>query len=211
MTLRGVRTKLVATAAVAFVLAGGAVTWVLGASLKPTEATAAAHKMEIDISDLPVGAVRRIEWEAFDVFVLHRTAAQVSWLDSYSPPVLGSHCIDDIPSSDFRNRYRSLSPEFLVVAIWRDGSIWRINENRSLLYQCADFRYTAEPIRVSERTTFPGGFYCASMPSVDRGDFVGSSFVYDPAGRSASRWYQPLTVPPHHVEGDLLVLDLSDR
>ncbi len=150
----------------------------------------------------------RIDWEGSDVFVLRRTPEQIDWLRSYKPPIADGAGSDGVPSAVFNNQFRSLSPEYFVVGVERNGQWWSIAESRSQRYRCDDFRYSSEHARVSDQLTFPGVFYCARMDlyQAKAKDFTQWPFVYDPAGRSPSRWYQPLSIPPHTIRGGRLFL-----
>lgn len=175
-------------------------------SLKPTEATLLSHQLEISLNSLEPGQVLQVDWEGVDVFILRRTPAQVEWLRSYNPPELNDFFqLEDQPQS-FRNSFRSLNPEYFVVGVWKNGSKWSLRENKRFSYLCDDFRYSSEPLQVSRLTAFPGGFYCASMYGRSITNFVDEAWVYDPAGRSNSKWISPLFIPPHKLERNKIVL-----
>lgn len=153
----------------------------------------------------------RIDWEGTDVFVLRRTAEQIEWLRSRNPPVADGARGDGVPSAVFNNPFRSLLPEYFVVGVDKNGTWWSIAESGSMRYRCDDFRYSPEHARISDQLTFPGVFYCAKMNLYQAAakDFTQWPFVYDPAGRSPSRWYQPLSIPPHTIRGGRLYLSLE--
>jgi len=206
MTLLSPRPVLLSLTVAGLVLGVAGFAWVLGTSMKPTEPTLLSHRQEVDISGLLPGQFLRVDWEGTEVFVLRRTPEQIDWLKSYGPPNIEGARINDVPSAAFNNPFRSISPEYFVVGVERNGTWWSIAENRSLRYRCDDFRYSPEHIRVSAQVTFPGALYCAKMYQAIAEDFTQWPFVYDPAGRSPSRWYQPLRVPPHTIQGGTLVL-----
>src|SRR5664279_5595306 len=107
-----------------FMVALGYVVRVFMATLKPTEAILLSHQLEIDLNELAPGQLRRVDWEGIDVFILHRTPEQIAWLRSYGPPALSERAIIREVNIHIQNSFRSISPEYLVIGVWKNGSRW---------------------------------------------------------------------------------------
>jgi len=200
------RTILIFATALIGAIGLGFFGWVLLGTLQPTDVTLRAHELEVDLSKLEPGQVMRLDWEGTEVFVLHRSPKQIEWLKTYTPPQLQQRAADELFSKGLANRLRSFQDKYLVVGIWKNGKYFMVMETTRQAYRCDDFKYSGANLQVRDDVSFPGGFYCASMYGSLLSDFKGSSFVYDPAGRSISPWVVPLQVPPHKLEGDKLVL-----
>jgi hypothetical protein len=201
------RRTLLVLATIGLVMAGiGYGCWALLLSLKPTETTLLSHQLEIELNELRPGQVSRVEWEGIDVFILRRTPEQMAWLESYVPPTLSERAKIQEVDPLVRNTFRSISPEYLVVGVWKNGLRWSLRENQHMSYLCDDFRVFLEPTSVSKEVVFPGGFYCAGMYGHKASDFLEEAWVYDPAGRSKTSWISPLYIPPHKLKGHTLVL-----
>lgn len=183
-------------------------------ALAPTQATLFSHRQEVDLSKLDPGKLMRLDWEGWEILVLHRTPEQIAWLKRYRPPELAEGWSDSLPSPEMDPRLRSHSPEYLVVGYRKMGAYAYLRESPGMAYRCGDFRYCPKPLAASPEVMFPGGFYCVFEPFAESGaqeeppcsSSVHSSFVYDPAGRSFSPWLMPLWVPPHHFREDRLIL-----
>ena len=168
-------------------------------SLTPTAATLSAHILEVDLSDLAPGQVRRINWAGHEVVVLHRTPAQIAWLAARIPPSEdGESGPGHLPVS-LRNPFRSLSPAYLVVNVesWRDRGMSSYRPS-----PCDDFQATGVPFQVTSpeagKVILPGGFFCPQHQDL----------AYDPAGNSMQWSYlAPLGIPPHRFAGKRLILD----
>lgn len=189
-----------------FLVGFGCIAWGVIQSFKPPEHMFLDRTREINLSNLQPGETLVTEWEGFQVFVLRRTNQQIEWLKSYSAPPLEKHIQDELPSPQLQNKFRSVSSEYLVLALWKNGQVWMLHENNKQVYPCQNFQYTKNDILVSQDIVFPGGFYCAKMYGNTISDMTSSDFVYDPAGRTKSKWLLPLNVPPHRLEGTKLVL-----
>ena len=176
------------------------------ASLRPTEATVLSHRMEIDLKNLAPGEWLRVDWERYEVFVIHRMPEQIAWLESYTPPVLSEWAVTPLPKGIPDNRFRSIDPRYLVVAAGRYRSDYMLWENRHAVFICSGFHYTPLPISTPNKQVIPGGFYCGDEGTLQHPAFY-TGWTYDVAGRSSSTWISPLQIPPHRLEGQTLVLE----
>jgi Rieske Fe-S protein len=203
------RATLAASFVVVFLLFITAVLWALLSSLRPAESTIASHRAEVDLSKLEPGEVLRFQWETYEIFVLHRTAEQIQWLKAYAAPAAQGTVARERVPQQFQNSFRSLKPEYLVVGIWRHGVALSLREIASY-YQCDEFRYDSQPLKLAEEIDWPASFYCTKSYGREIEDLTKSWAVYDPAGRNKNPWLAPLDIPPHFFRnGNVLVLDYA--
>jgi ubiquinol-cytochrome c reductase iron-sulfur subunit len=109
---------LMATAA-----AGGAVAAVATAipfvsTFAPSErARAAGGPVEVDISDLPPGAIKTVEWRGKPVWVMRRTPEMLAALQGHDADLAGSRIHEAVPAAGLRHATsaRSIRPEVFVA------------------------------------------------------------------------------------------------
>lgn len=174
------RAALCATCAVGFLgCVGAAVPFV--SSFKPSErAKAAGAPVEVDISDIPPGELKSVEWRGKPVWVLHRTPTMLGTLEYTENQVAD-------PQSDrtdyavtpayAKNVYRSRKPEYLVVV----GICSHLGCSPSPKFESGD----ADP---SLPTDWKGGFLCPCHGSTF--DLSGRVYKNKPAPDN-------LEVPPY--------------
>jgi ubiquinol-cytochrome c reductase iron-sulfur subunit len=161
------------------------------ASLAPSErARALGASVEVDVSDIPPGGLKTVEWRGKPVWILHRTPDMLAGL-----PALDSELAD--PASKARqqpgyatNGHRSVKPEFLVtVGI------------------CTHLGCSPTPVREgagnpSAGSNWKGGFFCPCHGSTF--DLAGRVFKNKPAPTN-------LEVPPHkYLAGSRLLVGEDD-
>ena len=185
------RRKLLAGAAAAaggIALAGASIPFV--ASLWPSErAKAQGAPVEVDVATLAPGELRTIEWRGKPVWLLRRTRATLSSLESARPQLSDPDSQVASQQPDYaRNPTRSLEPElFVTVALCTHLG-------------CVP-TYAPEPGSIQKE--WPGGFYCPCHGS--KFDLAGRVFKGSPAPTN-------LVIPPYHVRsGSLLVIGLDPK
>jgi len=161
------------------------------ASLAPSErARALGASVEVDVSDIPPGGLKTVEWRGKPVWILHRTPDMLAGL-----PALDSELAD--PASKARqqpgyatNGHRSIKPEFLVtVGI------------------CTHLGCSPTPVREgagnpSVGSNWKGGFFCPCHGSTF--DLAGRVFKNKPAPTN-------LEVPAHkYLAGSRLLVGEDD-
>lgn len=178
MVLRGL-IKLMAAAGV-IVVAAVMVSGMFGPGENENSGGAAKR---VPIADLPAGELRRVEWNGKPILILHRDEAMRAALDTPAAPLRDadgswSQQPDGLPAQT-----RSTDPRYFVaVALGTDL-------NCTLSFVPAGGQFKGAP--------WPGGFQDTCRKS--RYDLAGR--VFD--GQEAQR---NLSVPPHRIEGDTLVL-----
>jgi ubiquinol-cytochrome c reductase iron-sulfur subunit len=152
-------------------------------SFAPSEkAKAAGAPVEVDISGIPAGEMRTVEWRGKPVWILHRTPDQIKELKTNDPYLAD-------PESDrpgftptfAKNEYRSRKPEyFIAVGI------------------CTHLGCSPTPVLSTEPepglpSHWEGGFVCPCHGS-----------IFDLAGRVYQNKPAPdnLEVPPYQFSAD---------
>ncbi len=88
------------------------------ASMSPSErAKAAGAPVEVDLSDIKPGQMKRVEWRGKPVWILRRTQEMLSTLKVTDSEVADPESQrSGFPTPDWaRNEYRSIKPEYLVL------------------------------------------------------------------------------------------------
>ncbi len=203
------RALLAITVSIGILLGGVGFSGVLVSSLKPTEATISSHRQEVDLSGLPPGEVLHIDWEGYQVIVIHRTPEQVEWLERYDPPPAQGMVTGERSNPKVANRLRSQRKEYLVVFVERYREQVRLREI-SQYSLCEEFVYDPKRHALKQGVEFYGVLYCSHWYGHPVDDALNSVFVYDIAGRNRNPWLAPLDIPPHYFHGKTtLVLDRS--
>ena len=172
----GRRQAIALTAAMASVgLAGVAVPFV--SSFAPSErARASGASVEVDISDLPPGGLKTVEWRGKPVWIMRRTPEMLALL-----PTLDARLVDPASRRDqqpayARNAQRSIRPEVFVGV----GICTHLG--------CSPSQMPAGSTNPSVGTDWKGGFFCPCHGSTF--DLAGRVFQNKPAPSN-------LEVPPH--------------
>ena len=175
------RQAVALTAATACVgLAGVAVPFV--SSFAPSErARASGASVEVDISDLPPGGLKTVEWRGKPVWIMRRTPEMLALL-----PTLDARLVD--PDSHraqqpayARNAQRSIRPEVFVGV----GICTHLG--------CSPSPVAAGSANPSVGAGWAGGFFCPCHGSTF--DLAGRVFQNKPAPSN-------LEVPPHKYLAD---------
>ena len=179
------RRRLLAGASAAaggLALAGASVPFV--ASLWPSErARAQGAPVEVDIATLKPGELKTVEWRGKPVWILRRTPAMLSSLESVRGRLADpdSHVSSQQPEYA-RNPARSIEPELFVTV--------------SLCTHLGCIpSYAPEPGSI--QSDWPGGFYCPCHGS--KFDLAGRVFKGSPAPTN-------LVIPPHEFRGGGLLM-----
>ena len=158
------------------------------ASFAPSErAKAQGAPVEVDIVSLAPGELRTLEWRGNPVWLLHRTPAMLSGLESVRGQLVDPDSQVSTQQPGYaRNPVRSIRPELLVTV--------------SLCTHLGCIpTYAPEPGSI--QGDWPGGFYCPCHGS--KFDFAGRVYRGSPAPTN-------LVVPPHQFSGgSLLVIGLD--
>ncbi len=87
-------------------------------TLAPSErAKAAGAPVEVDITEMKPGELKRVEWRGKPVWVLRRTSEMLETLKKTDDKVADPESLRTAyPTPDYaKNEYRSIKPEYLVV------------------------------------------------------------------------------------------------
>ena len=71
--------------------------------------------LAVELADLPEGKLRTVEWQGKPVWVLRRSAAQVSGLVAHEADLADPDSMLSLQPPACRNRQRSLRPDILVA------------------------------------------------------------------------------------------------
>ncbi len=155
-------------------------------TLAPSErARAAGGPVEVDISDIPPGGLKTVEWRGKPVWVLRRTPEMLAALQGHDDALADPASARSEQPEYARNPARALRPEvFVAIGICTHLGCSPTNAPRG----------NANP---SLPTDWPGGFFCPCH---------GSSF--DGAGRVFKNKPAPtnLEIPPHRYAGDTRIV-----
>jgi len=186
------RTAIGLTAAVGAV--GGAAAVVpFVASFAPSErAKAAGAPVEIDVSAMKPGDLKRVEWRGKPVWVLRRTPEMLETLKSTEPQVADPGSLRTAyPTPEYaRNPHRSIKAEYLVVV----GICSHLGCSPTDKFQTGP--------QASLPDDWGGGFLCPCHGSTF--DLAGRVFKNKPAPDN-------LEVPPHVYLSDTRILIGEDK
>lgn len=154
----------------------------VGSFAPSAKARAAGAPVEVDLSNIPAGEMRTVEWRGKPVWVLHRTPKQLE-------DVKKDNDIVADPNSDrpgytpayAKNEYRSRKPEYLVVV----GICTHLG--------CSPTPHLAAVDGPGLPSPWEGGFLCPCHGS-----------IFDLAGRVYKNKPAPdnLEVPPYQFSAD---------
>jgi ubiquinol-cytochrome c reductase iron-sulfur subunit len=182
------RRAAVLTTCAAGAVGGAAVAWPFLKSMRPSErALAAGAPVEVDISEIQPGEMKRVEWRGKPVWVLRRTPEMLQAVKKDDSKVVDPDSKRTaFPTPPYaKNEYRSIKPEYLVVV----GICTHLGCSPSDKFQPGP-----QPSLPDDWT---GGFLCPCHGS-----------LFDLAGRVFSNMPAPdnLEVPPHMYLSDTRIL-----
>ncbi|MEO8021665.1 ubiquinol-cytochrome c reductase iron-sulfur subunit [Polaromonas sp.] len=156
-------------------------------SFAPSErARAMGASVEVDISDLPPGGIKTVEWRGKPVWIMRRTHAMLVALASQDAGLADPDSRKDQQPDYARNPQRSIKPEVFVGV----GICTHLG--------CSPNQVPAGSGNPSLGADWSGGFFCPCHGSTF--DLAGRVFKNKPAPTN-------LEVPPHRyiAEGTLLI------
>ncbi len=187
------RRSAIGMAATAGAVGGVAVAIPFVASFAPSEkAKAAGAPVEVDVSGMQPGELKRVEWRGKPVWVLRRTPEMLASLKSTDPQVADPASLRTAyPTPAYaKNTYRSIKPEYLVVV----GICSHLGCSPTDKFQPGP-----QPSLPDDWT---GGFICPCHGSTF--DLAGRVFKNKPAPDN-------LEVPPHKYLSDSRILVGDDK
>jgi ubiquinol-cytochrome c reductase iron-sulfur subunit len=162
-------------------------------TFQPSEkAKAAGAPVEVDISSLNPGELKRVEWRGKPVWIVRRTKEQLDALQKVDAQLADPKSMrTDYPTPEYaKNTHRSIKPEFLVVV----GICSHLGCSPSEKFQTG-----SQP---SLPDDWAGGFLCPCHGSTF--DLAGRVFKNKPAPDN-------LEVPPHMYLTDSRILVGEDK
>ena len=186
------RTAIGLTAAVGAVGGAAAVVPFVSTFAPSERAKAAGAPVEIDVSAMQPGELKRVEWRGKPVWVLRRTQEMLESLKSTEPQVADPGSLRTAyPTPDYaKNVHRSIKPEFLVVV----GICSHLGCSPTDKFQVGP--------QASLPDDWSGGFLCPCHGSTF--DLAGRVFKNKPAPDN-------LEVPPHMYLSDTRILIGEDK
>jgi ubiquinol-cytochrome c reductase iron-sulfur subunit len=179
------RVWLIATAAAGGAAAlGTAVPFV--STFAPSErAKAAGGPVEVDISDIPPGGAKTVEWRGKPVWVVRRTPEMVAALQGHDEQLVDPQSVQAQQPDYARNPARAIRPDVFVAI----GICTHLG--------CSPTNAPQGGNNPSLPADWPGGFFCPCHGS-----------TFDGAGRVFRNKPAPtnLEIPPHRYAGDTRIL-----
>ncbi|MCI1192131.1 ubiquinol-cytochrome c reductase iron-sulfur subunit [Calidifontimicrobium sp. SYSU G02091] len=156
------------------------------ASFTPSErARALGAAVEVDISDIPPGGMKTVEWRGKPVWIVRRTPEMVAAVQTPSPDLADPDSAKPQQPPYARNATRSIKPDVFVAV----GICTHLG--------CSPTAVPAGSNNPSVGADWPGGFFCPCHGS-----------TFDGAGRVFKNKPAPtnLEIPPHRYVGDTRLL-----
>jgi ubiquinol-cytochrome c reductase iron-sulfur subunit len=156
------------------------------ASLGPSErARAAGAPVEVDISDLPLGATKTVEWRGKPVWIVRRTPEMIAALQSHEANLVDPGSRRDQQPPYAKNGTRSIHPDIFVAV----GVCTHLG--------CSPTAVPAESPNPSVGADWKGGYFCPCHGS-----------TFDGAGRVFKNKPAPtnLEIPPHRFVSDTRIV-----
>jgi ubiquinol-cytochrome c reductase iron-sulfur subunit len=151
-------------------------------TFEPSErAKAAGGPVSVDVSDIPPGGIKTVEWRGKPVWVLHRTPEMIAALSGHDDELADPQSKRDQQPPYAQNATRSIKPEVFVAV----GICTHLG--------CSPSRAPAGAANPSLPADWPGGFFCPCHGS-----------TFDGAGRVFKNKPAPsnLEIPPYRFAGD---------
>jgi ubiquinol-cytochrome c reductase iron-sulfur subunit len=156
------------------------------ATFAPSErARAAGGPVEVDLSDLPSGGSKTVEWRGKPVWIVRRTAQMLAALDGHDAQLVDPQSTKDQQPAYARNAARAVRAEIFVAV----GICTHLG--------CSPSKAPAGAANPSLPADWPGGFFCPCHGS-----------TFDGAGRVFKNKPAPtnLEVPPYRYASDTRIL-----
>ena len=156
----------------------------------PSErAKAAGGPVEVDLSDIPPGGGKTVEWRGKPVWVVRRTPAMLAALTGHDAQLVDPQSLQDQQPAYARNEARALRAEVFVAV----GICTHLG--------CSPSNAPAGAANPSLPDGWPGGFFCPCHGS-----------TFDGAGRVFKNKPAPtnLEVPPYRYASDSRILIGAD-
>jgi ubiquinol-cytochrome c reductase iron-sulfur subunit len=171
-------------------LAGGAAALATAvpfvSTLAPSErARATGGPVEVDLSDIPPGGAKTVEWRGKPVWVIRRTAQMLASLKDHDDQLVDPQSLKDQQPAYARNEARAIRAEVFVAI----GLCTHLG--------CSPSHAPAGAAQPGLPADWPGGFFCPCHGS-----------TFDGAGRVFKNKPAPtnLEVPPHRYAGASRIL-----
>lgn len=175
------RRRWLVTTAAAGGIAAAATSVPFVATLSPSErARAQGAAVEVDISDIPPGGTKTVEWRGKPVWIVRRTAQMLAALKGHESELVDPASERDQQPPYARNAQRSIHPEVFVAV----GICTHLG--------CSPTAVPAHGQHPAVGPDWAGGYFCPCHGS-----------TFDGAGRVFRNKPAPtnLEVPPHHFIG----------
>jgi ubiquinol-cytochrome c reductase iron-sulfur subunit len=155
-------------------------------SFGPSErAKAAGGPVEVDISDLPPGGTKIVEWRGKPVWIIRRTAAMLAALEGHDAQLVDPMSTRDQQPAYAKNVARARRPDVFVAI----GICTHLG--------CSPSDAPAGSANPSLPDGWPGGFFCPCHGSTFDG--AGRVFINKPAPTN-------LEIPPYRFASDSRIL-----
>ncbi len=155
-------------------------------SFAPSErARAAGGAVEVEVSDIPPGGVKTVEWRGKPVWVVRRTPAMLAALQGHDAELADPASARPQQPEYAKNPARALKPEIFVAI----GICTHLG--------CSPTEVPKGSANPSLPADWPGGFFCPCHGS-----------TFDGAGRVFKNKPAPtnLEIPPHRYAGDTRIV-----
>ena len=152
----------------------------------PSErAKAAGGPVEVDLSDIPPGGSKTVEWRGKPVWIVRRTPEMLAALQGHDAQLVDPQSTKDQQPAYARNAARAVKPEVFVAV----GICTHLG--------CSPSNAPAGAANPSLPADWPGGFFCPCHGS-----------TFDGAGRVFKNKPAPtnLEVPPYRYASDSRIL-----
>ena len=160
-------------------------------TFEPSErAKAAGGPVEVDVSDIPPGGSKTVEWRGKPVWIVRRTAEMMAALQGHDAELVDPQSLRDQQPAYAKNTARAIKPE-LFVAI---GICTHLG--------CSPTSAPIGSANPSLPADWPGGFFCPCHGS-----------TFDGAGRVFKNKPAPvnLEIPPYRFDNATRILIGDDN
>jgi len=155
-------------------------------SFAPSErAKAAGGPVEVDISDIPPGGIKTVEWRGKPVWIVRRTPEMLAALQGHDTELVDPQSTKDQQPAYARNAARAIKPEVFVAI----GICTHLG--------CSPSRAPVGSANPSLPADWPGGSFCPCHGS-----------TFDGAGRVFKNKPAPsnLEIPPYRFASETSIL-----
>ncbi|WP_428425660.1 ubiquinol-cytochrome c reductase iron-sulfur subunit [Methylibium sp.] len=152
----------------------------------PSErAKAAGGPVEVDLSDIPPGGTKTVEWRGKPVWIVRRTSEMLAALQGHDAQLVDPQSVREQQPAYARNAARAVRPEVFVAV----GICTHLG--------CSPGAVPAGTANPSLPADWPGGFFCQCHGS-----------TFDGAGRVFKNKPAPtnLEIPPYRYASDTRIL-----